>query len=228
MNPAATNLHIHIHKVDGSITTFTQDDAGKAIQILDDFRPAQIFAREKIVLADRHAYTALAVSKITRIDLDAESPAHLPFPAGIVEAVELTRPEFETLLQNPVMRRQWEQINRQAASVVMFLDLEMADGQTVLLTMEMNVGKPPDPDAWEEFSLNGSGLCFRRQAGGIAVLNLANVTRLTFFPGPLPTPPKAWNAHLVTAPPATTAFLPQTRTNQHQITRPRSQHAYQT
>jgi len=198
MNHAIPNLQIHIHKVDGATTTFVQNDADEVNRILEGFEPAHIFDRDRFVITDANSITSLPVSKITRIDLISELRPHLLFPVGTVEAVELAESEYETLIRNPIMREQWEQMCTRDGSVVTFLDLEMADGQRLLLTTELRAEQQ-----WNSnfFPLEGSSLCFRMRSGGVAVLNLANLVRLTFFPKPEHSLPDAWHARQFNTPP---------------------------
>jgi hypothetical protein len=203
MNHNIPNLQVHIHKVDGSTTTFIQNDAGEVKKLLDEFQPAKIFDRHKITFTDKNSITSLPISKITRIDLESEQHSHLLFPVGVVNAVELTGIEFQALIRNPVMREQWEQISTLDASLVTFMDVEMADGQCVFLTMEMQVELQSELWKTKEVPLNGSSFCFRMGTGGVAVLNLAHLTRLTFFPKPLHALADTWHAHQFHSQPST-------------------------
>ena len=200
-------MQIRIHKVDGTATSFIQDDADEVKKILDSFQPAGIFEQDRFVITDGESITSLPVSKITRIDLITEQPTHLVFPLGIVDAVELTGAEFETLIRNPMMREQWEQMRTQEDSLVTFLDLEMADSERLFLTTEMHIDLQSEA-LWSPnwFPLEGNSLCFRMRSGGVAVLNLANLVRLTFFPKPAQALSGTWRARQFSAP--TTNQLP--------------------
>lgn len=191
------HLQIRIHKLDGSVLTFFQDNVEIARQILDAFDPMQLFSRRNIVLADSRSHTSLPVSQITRMDLDSEQHSNLIFESGLVEAVELTRDEFNGLVQNLAARDQWTSLGKEDAFVVAFLNVEMADGQCVLLTMEVDAESPQGLSELRDFLLNRPGLCFRMKSGGVAVLNLANLARLTFFPGTAQPPPDAWHVRLL-------------------------------
>jgi hypothetical protein len=197
MNHSIPDLQIRIHKLDGSISTFVQNNAEKSKKILDEFQPMEIFDRQKIVLADSHSHTTFPVSQITRIDFDSEQDSHLIFEGGMVEAVELSKAEFEALIQNVTIRDEWKNLGEQDAFVVAFLNVEMADGKCVLLTMEVVAESPQGLSELRDYLLNRSGLCFRMRSGGVSVLNFANLTRLTFFPGTLQPPPDAWDVQLV-------------------------------
>jgi hypothetical protein len=201
------DMQIRIHKVDGTDIAFVQNDPGEVKKILDSFQPARIFDQNRFTITDGDSITLLPVSKITRIDLLAELPAHLVFPLGIVDAVELNGAEFETLVRNPVMREQWEQMRTQEDSLVTFLDLELADGERLFLTQEMHIDLQSEAlrnSGW--FPLEGSSLCFRMRSGCVAVLNLANLVRLTFFPKPVHALSGAWHARQCTKPMAAKIF----------------------
>lgn len=195
MNHTIPNLQIHIHKVDGSTTTFVQNDAGEVKRILDGFEPMNIFDQDRFVIIEGNSITTLPVSRITRIDLDSEQHSHLLFQAGVVDAVELAESEFLALVRNPIMRKNWEQMATQDDTLVAFLDLELANGQCLFLTMEMRVDLQSE-ELWKTngLPLEGSSLCFRMRTGGVAVLNLANLIRLTFFPKPVHQLEDRWHA----------------------------------
>jgi hypothetical protein len=197
MNHSIPNLEIRVHKLDGTVSTFVQHDVEIAKQIMDAFEPTQIFNRQNLVLADNSCHTSFPVTQVTRIDLDSEQHSHLIFESGLVEAVELTRDEFDTLIRNITIRDQWKHLGEEDAFVVTFLNVEMADGQCVLLTMEVDAESPQGLSELRDFLLSRCGLCFRMRSGGVSVLNLANLARLTFFPGTVQPPADAWNVRLL-------------------------------
>ena len=76
--------------------------------------------------------------------------------------------------------------------VVTFLNLEMADGRSVLVTMEVDSAYPQGLCELRDFLLSRPGLCFRASSGGVSILNLANLCSLTIFPGAHQPPDGAW------------------------------------
>jgi hypothetical protein len=218
MNHNIPSLQVNICEVDGTTTTFLQTAAAQASSMLDAFHPAQIFHRDQIIITDQdsESITSFPVAKITRIELVCEEFPHLIFPVGIVDAVELTAGEFRTLIRNPVMRQQWGQQVAPDDSLISFMEVQMADGDVFFLTMEIPAGEPAQN--WNKTGppLKGSGLCFRMRAGGVAVLNLAHLTRVTIFPKPLEAPADAWHArhipavHPVGTPPPPPLYHPAT------------------
>ncbi|MGB8369262.1 MAG: hypothetical protein ACLPYZ_04675 [Limisphaerales bacterium] len=203
MNPPIQGLQIHIHKVDGSVETFTQSEAGLVNSILNEFHPARIFTREKIIIADGNSLTSFPVHQVVRIDLVSEHLSHWILPPEIVDAVELTETKFRALLQNPELGDWWNQAQAQEAPVVAFLDVEMAGQQPLFLALEVPLEPPADrPEAilYPLYPLTTPTLCFRMRTGGIAALNLLHLIRFTLFPAPQPAPAEAWPAHRVKNP----------------------------
>jgi hypothetical protein len=195
MKQAEAHLQIHIHKVNGSTTTFVQNDAGEIRKIFAGVQPTEIFNRDIIAFTNKNSITSLPASQITRIDLISEQLSNLNFPVGMVEAVELSWTEFQALVRSPVMLEQWRLKKSQDLYLVTLLDLEMVDGQRLYFTMETQVERLRS-ESWNSrgFMLNGTVLCFRMRTGGISLLNLTHLTRLTFFPNPVPSPADVWEA----------------------------------
>jgi hypothetical protein len=208
MNHAMASLQVNIHKVDGSHTLFILDDLLEMRNFLAGLDPAQIFNRDRIVFTHGNSITSLPAAKITRLDLVSEQLPQLVFPAGVVDAVELAETEYHALTQNPVMGEQWKLLSAPEESLVAFLNVEMADGQNLFLTMEAQA-ELLQSDLWDTsgFLFHGSGICFRMRAGGIALLNLAHLTRITLFPKPPQRPADAWQAQRIQTPAAVPAGI---------------------
>jgi hypothetical protein len=182
MNTETPNLQIRVHKLDRSISSFVQNDFEISRRILGGFDPMNIFTRPRIILGDKDSQTVIPVSQITRIDLEMNQDSPLSFVTDLVQAVELMPAEFEALVQN-LAHDHWNHLGEMDAVVVTFLDLEMADGRNVLLTMEVDSVSPQGLSELRDFLLSRPGLCFRAGSGGVSVLNLANLSCLTIFPG---------------------------------------------
>jgi hypothetical protein len=202
MNHSIPHLQIKIHKLDGSASTYMQDDVDKSKRILDEFNPMEIFGQKKIFPGDESPHTAISAGQITQIDLESGESPHLLFQGGVVEAVELSRQEFEELVQNLSLQEQWECLGEEDAFVVAFLNIAMADGRRVLLTMEVDAQSSPGLSELRDFILSRPALCFRMRSGGVSVLNLANLAQLTFFPGTLQPCPDAWAVRALDLAPA--------------------------
>lgn len=194
MDTETPNLQIRVHKLDGSVSSFVQDELDSSRQILGGFDPAELFARPRIILGDRNSHTVIPVAQITQIDLEINPDSPLSFDVDVVEGVELLPSEFETLVQNLAIHDQWKHLGEMDAFVVTFLNLEMADGRNVLLTMEVDSVSPQGLCELRDFLLSRPGLCFRTSGGDVAILNLANLSCLTIFPGTQEPAAGVWHA----------------------------------
>jgi hypothetical protein len=198
MDHQPQNLEIRIHKVDGSIERFIQSEAALIERILNEFQPARIFVREKIIIADSNSLTSFPTRQVVRIDLVSEPPFQLILPPGIVDAEELTETEWRARLQNAQPGNRLNQARAQDASVVVFLDVKMAGQQPLFLTLEVCLELLTDqPEAilYPLYPLATPALCFRMRSGGVAILNLVHLTRFTLFPAPPRTPMVTWPAN---------------------------------
>jgi len=192
MKHSTPTLQLCIHNVDGTATTFVRKSATEASWVPDEFQPARIFCREWVTLTGENFITSFPVSQITRIELTCEQLPHPAFPACQVEGVELTKEQFQALIRNPVMRNQWDQPPGQHTSLVTFMEVQMADGQCLYLTTETPAEAQSQLWQTKGIPLDGAGLCYRTRMGGVAILNLAHLARVTFFPKPPQAPTDAW------------------------------------
>ncbi len=194
MKTETPNLQIRVHKRDGSVSSFIQHDFEISRHILSGFDPMDVFMRSRIILGDRNSHTVIPVPQITRIDLEINPDSPLSFVTDLVEGVELMPEEFQTLVQNVAFDDQWKSLGEMEAFVVTFLNLEMADGRNVLVTMEVDSVSPQGLCEWRDFLLSRPGLCFRASSGGVSVLNMANLCCLTIFPGAQQPSDDTWQA----------------------------------
>jgi hypothetical protein len=195
MNTESPLLQIRVHKLDGSVSTFVQDDLETSRQILDAFDPATVFARPKIILEDECSQTVIPIGQITRIDFEVETDSPLSFMTDSIEGVELMPPEFDALIQNLAVHDQWKHLGELDTFVVTFLRLEMADSRNILLTMEVDSLSPQGICELRDFLLSRPSLCFRASSGGVSVLNLSNLCSLTISPGTHEQTEGVWRVH---------------------------------
>ena len=200
MNTANHLLQIDVHKVDGSVETFFQNDERLAKHILGEFQPGRIFTRDRIILAGDQSLTFFPVGQVARMDLVSEQLSRWMLPPGIVDAVELTGPEFQELLRNPKLYERQDAVWTREASVIVFLDIEVAGQPRLFLVMEAAEEPLADPLEAILSLFNAPALCFRMRPGGLAALNLFHLVRYTLFPGPRLLPVEAWPAHQAKGP----------------------------
>lgn len=188
-------LEIRIHGVDGSVETFSVDEPALVDRMLRAIGPARIFTEESITIAGEYSITAFVTSRITRVDLIHERFCTSEFPPGVKDIVELTEPEFQTLIHDPKFRRRRELPRAPGEHVLGFLDIEMVSGRHAYLWVESVT--PPAVDRLLRLHafLVAATLTFPLRDRGIAVLNLANMERFTAYPGPREVPAHAWPGH---------------------------------
>jgi hypothetical protein len=117
---------------------------------------------------------------LTRIDLVTDRLSVWDFPFVIGAMVELTEMEFREYLHG----LQQEEQPRTGGDLPVFLDIEMVSGQHAFLWMEIVAGLPTDQLRRIYSPLRERRLIFGLREGGIGILNLANLVRLSVHPEP--------------------------------------------
>jgi hypothetical protein len=193
MNHANQNLQIRIHKVDGSVVSFTQSGASLVNRILNELHPACIFNQEKIAITGNHSVSTFIPSLITRVDLVTDRFSVWDFPFVIGALLELTETEFHEFLHERQQRVQ----PRLSGDFPMSLEIEMVNGQRAFLWMEVISGFPADLLLRAYSLLKKRSLIFGLSTRGIGILNPANIVRFTVHPDPLKGPAESWSTHQV-------------------------------
>lgn len=189
MNHATQGLQIHVHKVDGSVATFTQSQARLVNRVLNEFQPSRIFNQDKITLVGDHSVTTFIPALITRVDLITDRLSVWDFPFVIGALQELTEAEFRDFLCGRQRRLQ----SQTPGDFQMSLEIEMTNRQRVFLWMEVIAGYPTDQLLKAYSLLKERSLVFELLAGGVGVLNPANIVRFTIHPDPLEEPVEVWH-----------------------------------
>src|SRR5690242_17742264 len=123
-------LEIRVYGIDGSIETFFQEDPDLVNRTLSELHPATLFTQDRITLADDSQEKSFLPPLLTRVDLMTRRLSVWDFPFALGALDELTESEFEQMLQvmagekNPLI------------DSPVCLDLEMLNGQRILLGME--------------------------------------------------------------------------------------------
>ncbi len=191
MNHPTQSLQIRIYGIDGTVATLTQTDPDVINRTLGEFNPARILTQTKITIAGNHSVTTFIPPLITRIDLITDRLSVWDFPFVIGALVELTETEFHKFLHDLQRRVQ----NRASDDFSVFLDIQMVNGQRLFLWMEIVAGLPADRLLRIYSLLKERSLVFGLRAGGVGILNPANLVRFSVHPDPLPVLAKAWPAH---------------------------------
>ena len=191
------NLEIRIHTRGGSLETFVQDDPALADRMLKEIRPATMFAADVITIAGDYSLTTFVSSRINRVDIVTKDFAPWKYPADILDVVEVSGDEFRqrSHLNDPARLEKRQSPKQTGELALVFGEVEMAGGNRVFLAAKMMVTLPAERLQRLRMLFCASAVHFRLRQGGAAILNLKNLVRVTFNPGPDRAPIGAWPAH---------------------------------
>ena len=190
-------MEIRIHTQSGSVETFFQDNPALVASMLKGIQATKVFATEILTIAGEYSLTSFVTSRIIRVDLIGEDLPTLKFPADIVDVVELSEDQFRerSHLNDPARLERRRSPKKTGESAIVCADVEMTGGSRIFLAAKIKVGLPAERLQRLRTLFSATAAHFRPCQGGISILNLKNLVRSTFNPGPDLTPADAWPAH---------------------------------
>jgi len=190
-------MEIRIHTCGGSIETFFQDNPALAASILKGIQSTKVFATNVITIAGDYSLTTFAASRVNRVDLITEGLASWKQPDDILDVVELSEDEFRerSHLNDPARLERRRSPKKTGECAAVFVEVEMAGGTRIFLAAKIKVALPAERLQRLRTLFSAAAVHFRMRQGGTAILNLKNLVRVTFYPGPDVTPINAWPAH---------------------------------
>ena len=193
---ASPNLLIRVHVTDGSVESFIQPDESKAEQIWQGVDPAHLFAQPRLVIAGTHSKSVFVCPEIVRIDFIQQNCGCWEFPEGYADVVELSEADFRkhAHLDQPDLMPQREQPTSVGDLLVSFLKLQFKRNPPIYLMAEFSVKLPAESQSFMRFLLSKTGFHMRLAGGGVGVVNLANLTGYTAYPGVAQIPADSWLA----------------------------------
>jgi hypothetical protein len=197
----SSKFQVRILGVDGSLTTFVQDDPAVVEHIVRDCQTTDFFKQERIAVAGQHSVTTLILSNVARIDLAGEElPAWKPpfgFGTSIRDMVEM--PEQEFLYQAEV--RDLKHLERRRVRfapgkpAAVYVAIQLVGGWHMYLKVQI-VDVPRAERLQRIRAFMGlPGLSFRLLDGGLGLVNLANAVKFSSYPGPAEVPTHTWSAN---------------------------------
>jgi hypothetical protein len=191
------NMEIRIYTQSGSVETFFQDDQALAARILKGIVPAKVFTGDAITIAGEFSLTTFATSRVNRVDLITVDLPLWKYPTDILDVVELSADEYRerTHLNDPAHLERRRRPKQTGEFAVMFVELEMAGGNRIFLAADIKVPLEAERLHRLHMLFSAPAVHFRLPDGGVTILNLKNLVRLTFNPGPDRAPADAWPAH---------------------------------
>jgi hypothetical protein len=190
-------MEIRIHTQSGRLESFFQDDDAETAKILKAVRSTKVFGAELLTIAGDYSLTTFVSSQMNRVDLITHDPPQWPLPADILDVVELSEEEFrERSHLNEPARLERRRVPKQTGEfALVFVEVEMNGGARIFLASKIKVGLPAERLQRLRTLFSSTALHFRLPQGGTGVLNVRNILRFTFNPGPDVTPADAWPAH---------------------------------
>ena len=190
-------MQILIHTQGGSVETFFQDNPALAARILKGIQSTKVFTGDIITIAGDYSLTTFVASRVNRVDFIAEDLPLWKYPADILDVVELSEDEFRerSHLNDPARLERRRSPKRTGEFAVGFVEVEMTGGNRIFLAAEIKVPFEAERLPRLRMLFSAPAVHFRLPQGGISILNLKNLVRVTFNPGPDVTPIDAWPAH---------------------------------
>jgi hypothetical protein len=187
---------IRVQLTDGSVASFIQDDQAKLHHIWQSIDPVRLFAKPRLVIAGTHSKSVFVSSEIIRIDFIQPGGACWEFPAGYSDVVEVSEADFRkhAHLDQPDLMPKREQPTPVGDLLVSFLKLFFKGSAPIFLMTEFSVKLPVENQSFMRFLLSKTGFHMRLRGGGVGVVNLANLTGYTVYPGVAQIPADAWLA----------------------------------
>jgi hypothetical protein len=189
-------LTIRIHLSDGSVHSFVQPDRMIAKAIWQGVDPMRLFSRSRFVIGGEHSKAVFVSTEILRVDFLHETFQCWKFPAGFTDIVELTEEEF----RNHVHLDEPAQMVKRVVSappgdlLVSFVKFQLRGGRPLFVMFELPLKVPAESQTFMQYLLDKGAIHMRLRAGGIGIVNLANLAGYTVYPGVAQIPADSWIA----------------------------------
>jgi hypothetical protein len=194
--PGAPAMIIRVHLENGSVQSFVQADQAIARKTWDAIDPARLFTQPRLVIAGAYSKSVFVGSSIVRIDFVQHFCPCWQFPEGYSDVVELSEADFRknAHLDEPELMPKREQGTPVGDLLVSFVKLEFKNAAPLYLMTELSVKLPAENQSFMRFLLSKTGLHMRLRGGGVGVVNLAQLTGYTAYPGVAQVPSDTWPA----------------------------------
>ncbi|MBN1476513.1 hypothetical protein JXA47_07165 [Candidatus Sumerlaeota bacterium] len=186
----ASEFEFRFHLVSGAIHRFAQSDSEIAQQILAHVPPEKIFQTPQITVWNEHSINHFRSDQVLRLDLITdEVPKLWTMPAGFESFHVITEEKFLTHIERGV--RGSTALNPDE-TFVGFGELQFINGQSLHLEARGEVS------ALSYRLHNVTRILFfpsifaHLPAGGVTLINMANVAGLRALPSPPEAPHDAW------------------------------------
>jgi hypothetical protein len=176
MNTNRLDLTLDILTEDGARTRFVQSDAESVKRTLRQLVSSRLFAPPLLTLASGQSTSAIPTRTIDMVLAHTASPPPLPLPSGWLDAVEVSDDAVTHL----------EALQASAAAEnkhVMLAEVHTLGDWMMRLKLETITPASLEEERhlWNHF-LDLPAIPFRLKAGGLGIINPANIVRATVCP----------------------------------------------
>lgn len=192
---SAPAMIVRVHLENGSVELFVQAEEAIARQTWNAIDPVRLFS-QRVVIAGAYSKSVFVGSAIVRIDFIQHFCPCWKFPEGYSDIVELSEADFRknAHLDEPRLMPRREQRMPVGDLLVTFLKLEFRNAVPLYLMTEISLKLPAENQSFMRFLLSKSGFHMRLRGGGVGVVNLAQLTGYTAYPGVPQIPADSWLA----------------------------------
>ena len=189
-------MTVRIHLAGGAVESFVQTDESTARKTWSGLDPVRLFAQPRLVIAGTHSKSVFVGSEIVRIDFVQQFCPCWEFPEGYSDVVEISEAEFRNLahLDQPELMPKREHPTPVGDLLVSFLKLLFRRNPPIFLMTEFSVKLPLENQSFMRFFLSKTGFHMRLRGGGVGVVNLAQLSGYTVYPGVAQVPADSWHA----------------------------------
>ncbi len=195
-NATSPAMLVRVCLAGGSVESFVQDDETTARRTWEGIDPVRLFTQQRLVIAGTYSKSVFASSEIVRFDFVQQFCPCWKFPDGYSDIVELSEGEFRkhAHLDEPELMRKREEHTPVGDLLVSFLKPQFRGSPPLFLMSEFSVRLPAENQSFMRFLLSKTGFHMRLRGGGVGVVNLAQLTGYTVYPGVAQVPSDAWLA----------------------------------
>lgn len=186
-------LEIRVHLIDGSVSTFLQEDEFQARSIIGQIQPDRLFAQPSLLLAGSSSVTVIPCAKVNMVECVLDTFPNWSFLREITDIVECTqeayRSGFLAFRDSLAARSHTPEVGDPFVSWGMLL---MAGGGRFYFEARGIVRSLIEQRRLVHQITSSPCLISRRRDGGAVLVNPANIISIELSPGPRELPNTAW------------------------------------
>ena len=198
MTNTPASLEIRVHLVSGAVHSFVQDDSDAIRRMLEMVSPQKLFQQRVIMVGGTQSVTGFPTTAVTRVDFVMEGlPAF--YSAETVngshrELIVISEEEF--LERLPAVKRNDVEGNPSAVAGLHTAlgRIDLASGEPVFCEVHANAAQKLEQRVIVQHLFALPFLLASLQGNGVCAINMAQVARIVFHPGPELTPGESWVA----------------------------------